>query len=371
MPTYQDQISLADLLAAGLRLRPSEAATIAREIALRVARGEFPGIPSQNVLRLAADGRINIEGPVGPDRAVERAARLLEALLPGFDAPAELRVPGALRLVLARALGTLDLPPYESLDDFAQALGRFAAGDSRACISDLYAAYSAARVVESDEPAEAPQLMASGGTLPTTELTISDVRRARRATRLTLNDISRRTRIPVTLLREFEWGYFANWPSGFYGRTQIVRYARAAGLDERVVVDTVLPMLEQQSVSAAAAAAMVPIEGELIDSTETPPAASTEAPVVSELQPARETPPLRVQPVNEPQPVGNAPSAPNRTFTPADVELVPVAAASLAITKPRGLSRGARWAAALAIPALVAIGVAPAIWNSSTPPAVP
>src|SRR5215211_5325628 len=112
MPTYQHQVSLADLSAAGVRLRPSEGATIAREIAMRVARGEFPGIPSLHVLRLTSDGVIHIEGPVGSDREVERAARLLEGLLPGFDAPAELRVPGALRLVLARALGTLDLPSY-------------------------------------------------------------------------------------------------------------------------------------------------------------------------------------------------------------------------------------------------------------------
>ncbi|MEO6239447.1 MAG: helix-turn-helix domain-containing protein, partial [Vicinamibacterales bacterium] len=336
MPTYQHQISLADLSAVGLRLRPSEAATIARDIAQRVARGEFPGIPSANVLRLAADGRIHIEGPVGSDREVERAARLLETLLPGFDAPPELRVPGALRLVLARALGTLDLPPYESLDDFASALSRFAASDARSCISDIYAGGAAAAVAATSERvAEAADVNVAETALQISELTISDVRRARRATRLTLTDISERTRIPVPLLREFEWGYFANWPSGFYGRTQIVRYARAAGLDEEVVVQTVLPMLEQQPVVTAVIPVAEPIDAEVLE-----PAA--------------------------------IPSAePSEPFE--ERHLVAVAATPMVSNRRRSLSGRAKWAAALAIPALVAIGVAPAVWNSrpaEQPPAV-
>jgi len=327
MPTYQHQISLADLSAVGLRLRPSEGATIARDIAQRVARGEFPGIPSANVLRLAVDGRIHIEGPVGSDREVERAARLLEVLLPGFDAPAELRVPGALRLVLARALGTLDLPSYESLDDFADALSRFAASDARSCISDIYAAWSAAAVAATSELIEE----AAGATvdqapLQISELTISDVRRARRATHLTLTDISERTRIPVTLLREFEWGYFANWPSGFYGRTQIVRYARAAGLDEHLVVETVLPLLEQQPGGTASLAATEPIDAEVLALPAAPAADGSE--VCDERR------------------------------------IIAVAALPMVSNRRRSLSRGAKWGAALAIPALVAIGVAPAVWNS-------
>lgn len=326
MPTYQHQISLADLSAVGLRLRPSEGATIARDIAQRVARGEFPGFPSANVLRLAADGRIHIEGPVGSDREVERAARLLETLLPGFDAPPELRVPGALRLVLARALGTLDLPSYESLDDFGNALSRFAALDARSCISDIHAAWSAAVVAVPELVEEAAAATVEPAPLQISELTISDVRRARRATRLTLTDISERTRIPVTLLREFEWGYFANWPSGFYGRTQIVRYARAAGLDEHVVVETVLPLLEHQPVGAAAFPATQLIAAEVVESAAAPDTDRSEA------------------------------------FD--ETHLVIVAAAPMASNRRRGLSRGAKWGAALAIPALVLIGVAPAVWNS-------
>jgi hypothetical protein len=323
MPTHRSQISLADLSAVGLRLRPSEGATIARDVALRIARGEFPGMPTANVLRLTADGRVQIEGPVGSGREIERAARLLEALLPGFDAPPEVRVPGALRLVLARALGTLELPAYESLEEFADALSRFAVTDVRACVLEIYGAWSAAASPASESEGDEHEATSDGSVSEVSALTISDLRRARRATRLTLADISDRTQIPVTLLREFEWGYFANWPSGFHGRSQIVRYARAAGLDEDVVVETVLPMLEQQPLTGVAAAP-----------APTGDAALVRALASHELEPFAET------------------------------DLVPIAAAPLISTRRRGLSRGGRWAAALAIPALLAIGVAPAVWSS-------
>ena len=48
------------------------------------------------------------------------------------------------------------------------------------------------------------------------------------------------------MLRQLEWGYFFNWPTGNYGRSQLVRYARAAGLDEQLVVATLLPLIEQR-----------------------------------------------------------------------------------------------------------------------------
>ena len=78
---------------------------------------------------------------------------------------------------------------------------------------------------------------------PSAPLTISDIRRARRATGLPLSEIAERSRIPVDLLRQLEWGYLRNWPEGLYGRTQLVRYSRASGLDEQLVIETVWPML--------------------------------------------------------------------------------------------------------------------------------
>ncbi|HVL68180.1 MAG TPA: helix-turn-helix domain-containing protein [Vicinamibacterales bacterium] len=310
MPTPASHVALADLAAAGVRLRPVEAVTIVRELAVRASRGELPGVPSAHVLRLDADGDILIEGPVAAGATVERAARLLEVMLPGFDAPPELRVPGALRLVLARALGTLDLPAYPTLAAFADALQRFAAPDPAAAVRDIVSAWSAA--VD-----EAPRAAASMSPPETDALTISDVRRARRATGLTLDDVAERSRIPVSLLRELEWGYFVNWPSGHYGRTQLVRYARAAGLDEQVIVSAILPEIEASP--RAKAAPIEAVDGEIVE-----PGGSTAL--------------VRID------------------------AAVPVPAHA-----PAGRRR---WAAALAIPALLVIGLLPALWNGVSPDVV-
>jgi len=333
MSRFDVPVSLADLAAAGVRLRPVEAVTIVRELALQVARDQVPGVPSAHVIRLSPSGSVFIEGPVAAGgRSVARAAQLLETLLPGFDASPEFRAPGALRLVVARALGTVDLPSYPSLDAFVEALARFAAVDSATVVRQLVSSW--AESVAAQQPG--PQREDEGSTsakadesrtervlesfapaVPaarTAELTISDVRRARRATGLTLAQISERSRIPVSLLRELEWGYLRHWPSGQYGRTQLVRYARAAGLDEQVVVTTVWPMLDEQPRADEVVAEP------LIQVVEAIPEQS-EYPNVTWLTTVRPASTAR-------------PSATRRT----------------------------RILAALAIPALLALAVAPAVW---------
>ena len=119
MLNHDSCVSFGDLAAAGVRVRPLEAVTIVQGLVLRVTRGELPGVPSAHVIRLFASGTVSVEGPIAAGSgAVARAAHLLDTLLPPFNAPADLHVPGALRLVIGRALGTLDLPRYESLDSF-------------------------------------------------------------------------------------------------------------------------------------------------------------------------------------------------------------------------------------------------------------
>ena len=279
MLTHDPHISLADLSAAGVRVRPAEAVTLVRELAVQVTRDDLPGVPSTQVVRLAREGRLFVEGPVAADgRAVLRAAHLLETMLPGFDVLSEFRVPGALRLVIARALGTLDLPPYPSLHEFVDALTCFSLPDTASVVGSLYAAWTTA-LAESDaevtatpgvarpDPAVVDTMFPNASPIapgpppaPPREsesqfgrhagigdITVSDIRRARRATGLTLGEIARRSRIPVWLLRELEWGCLRNWPAGHYGRTQLTRYARAAGLDDRLVVATLWPMLEDDA----------------------------------------------------------------------------------------------------------------------------
>jgi len=103
-------------IAADLRLRPAEVVTIAAEICRQYAQGEIRGIPSPGIIHITREGQVVAQGPMTRAEAVVASAgHLLEELLPGVDAPAEYRASGGLRLVIARALGTLDLPPYSGL----------------------------------------------------------------------------------------------------------------------------------------------------------------------------------------------------------------------------------------------------------------
>jgi cytoskeletal protein RodZ len=154
--------------------------------------------------------------------------------------------------VVARALGTLDLPPYATLDAFCEALVRFSVADLRTTVRGLFHAWEQA-------------VAARRAPVPPPALTISDIRRARRATGLSLDDLSAVADVPAARLRELEWGYLRNWRSDDEGRAQVLRYARAAGLDEAVVLSIAWPMIEEagalgqeQSEPAAALAPRAP-----------------------------------------------------------------------------------------------------------------
>lgn len=322
-----------------------------RALALEVEAGRLPGVPSAHVIRLSASGGIFVEGPVpAGGRSVARAAQLLESLLPPLDAPAELRAPGGLRIVVARALGILDLPPYPSLDSLVVALERFSAPDATAVVRELVESWAAAPANAAAPIADAPDgakpaVLESFATASPAagadDLTVSDIRRARRATGSPLAQVAERSRIPSDLLREMEWGYLRNWPAGHYGRTQLVRYARAAGLDEDLVVRTVWPLLEAAALSRGAVMPDIAV-----------PALESIGTVGRRLAP----------PATEPAP---------------DVDFdLPLDAAPIPAAVPAGRSRRTRVLAALAIPALLALAVVPAAWQSGilrqmTPPAAP
>jgi hypothetical protein len=226
------RVSLAELIDADVPLRPDEAVSIMREVCRQYAAGDLRGIPNATVIRLTPDGRILVEGPMNRDLApVPAAAALLTELLPGFDSPNGFRVPGGLRLVLARATRSIDLPPFAGVEEFCAALERFAAPDLGDTVRGLFNAW-AAREASHPRPAAAR------------ELTISDIRRARRATGLSLEDVAQAAGIPAAKLRELEWGYLVQWPADETGREDLRRYARAAGLDEDLVVSVAWPMIE-------------------------------------------------------------------------------------------------------------------------------
>lgn len=233
------RVSLAELAAADIQVRPAEAVGIVIEICRQYRAGQLAGFPSPGIIRLTRDGEVVAQGPIATEAAdVARAGHLLEDLLPDFESPADYRASGALRLVLARALGTLDLPPYPTLDDFCEALHRFTVPDLKTTARGLFRVWCRERALRQPS-ADA------------TALTISDIRRARRATGLSLDDIAVAADVPAARLRELEWGYLLNWSADEDGRARVVRYARAAGLDEQVVLSIAWPMIEEVSQGAA------------------------------------------------------------------------------------------------------------------------
>jgi len=345
MPRPNAPISLADLAAAGVKLRPYEAVTIVRELLQEVVRGEVAGVPSAHVIRLSSAGEVSVEGPVeAGGRPVIRAAQLLDSLLPAADAGHQFRVPGGLKLVVARALGTLDLPPFPSLEAFADALARFGATDRAAAVASLVESWSA--FVSAREPdaidavpvaAAQVQPFVSARTqdirahLSRDPLTVSDIRRARRATGLPLSAIAQRSHIPVGLLRQLEWGYFINWPAGQYGRSQLVLYARAAGLDEDLVVSTLVPLIDQLN-------RPVPVQrsGTAIAALTT-----------------------------------DEPAIPGEIIEPGTALVVPDRVLFHRMPSSKESRWGLRTAAALAIPALLAIALLPAWWARQSSAVVP
>ena len=214
------RVSLADLLASRVPIYPDQAAALVRELCRQQACGQVRGIPPLNVIKLTSRGEVVAAGPLSADRsAVQEAGSLLTTLLADAPRTDGHRMPGGLRLIAARACRTLDLPPFGSTAELAAALARFASPDVSEVARDLFRAWSVAR-------------RGDGQVVNGCALTISDVRRARRATGLSLGDVARTADVPAERLRELEWGYLRNWQADERGRAELRRYARATGLDE-------------------------------------------------------------------------------------------------------------------------------------------
>ncbi|MGH9374400.1 MAG: helix-turn-helix domain-containing protein, partial [Vicinamibacterales bacterium] len=344
------------------------AGTLVRELVLQVIRGEVAGVPSSQVIRLSASGTVSVEGPVeAGGRPIVRAAQLLDCLLPASSDNDQFRVPGGLKLVVARALGAIDLPPFPSLGAFADALARFSATDPAQVVTDLTVRWSesvaprTSPATASDwpgalpaahvEPFGAPRPIELRSPLGSTPLTVSDIRRARRATGMPLAQVADRSRIPLKLLRQLEWGYLLNWPTGHYGRTQLVRYARATGLDEQLVIATIEPLLDQAD-SRRALLRHRP-DASVFASGPLPPGDTLAAPSLPTAIARQE---VRAEPI-------------------VVIEEIPLARARPALPWPESVEPAAGEArtlskvlAALAIPALLAIGLLPAWWAYSVVP---
>jgi len=133
-------VSLADLRDLGISIQPHEAIAIAQLLINEppgTVTGEVehasPGPLSIHRVHLARDGSV-VCGGWDATPAVSEMAILLQTVLP-LGGPG---MPGGLRYAIARALLDVEAPPFDSLEEFSQALARFERGDRREAIRQLF-----------------------------------------------------------------------------------------------------------------------------------------------------------------------------------------------------------------------------------------
>jgi Helix-turn-helix domain len=201
----------------------------------RDARGRTPiQVPSIGDVRLEASGHVSWSN--GREMPALRAGRGLARVLAALVSEAERcgdRAPAALAFALARATDDQALVPLESLHDLNVIVDRLAPADPLP-ITAAFAERVGSRAI---------------AVRPETIRTVSDLRRARRERGVSLATIASETGIPLTLLRELEWGLFDGWPSGHQTEASLRAYARAAGLPPAAVLAVVMgPQVPQPSV---------------------------------------------------------------------------------------------------------------------------
>jgi hypothetical protein len=201
----------------------------------RDARGSLAiEVPTIGDIRLEASGHVSWSH--GREVQAHRAGRGLAKILAALVSEAERcgdRAPPALAFALARATDDLALVPLESLHDLNVIVDRIAPADPLP-VTAAFAERVGSR---------------TAGVRPETIRTVSDLRRARRDRGVSLATIGSETGIPLTLLRELEWGVFDGWPAGHQTEASLRAYARAAGLPAAAVLAIVMgPRVPEPSV---------------------------------------------------------------------------------------------------------------------------
>jgi len=127
-----DAISLQQLLDSGVVITPHEAIAVVQQLLRTPWDASATRSLRLDDLMLFADGRV--EHPACEEPEESEIGRLLDALLPAGTGQ---RVPGALRLTVARACRAVDAPPFGSIAALSAALERFERGERHAVVCGL------------------------------------------------------------------------------------------------------------------------------------------------------------------------------------------------------------------------------------------
>jgi len=127
--------TLAELVDRGVRFEVDEAVAVTQRIATSNHGADAAHrVRSLDTVWLDSDGSVTCTAGASEPAVVEMG-QLLHSMLP-YDGT---RMPAALRYVIARALMRVEAPPFDSLEDFASALQRFAPPDPSAVLRQLFA----------------------------------------------------------------------------------------------------------------------------------------------------------------------------------------------------------------------------------------
>lgn len=223
-----------DAIATAIPISAVQSATIVTEISGKLDRWVTTKQPSSVIVPGMRDVSILQGGSVWwsrghavpPSRVVAALGALLASLL---DHTAAHRAPAGLLYVVARATDPRHLAPLTDLSEFYKTLARYAAVRRSIAMDALVARYAVA---------------CSGLPALSEESTISDVRRLRRAGGVPLAQIASDTGLPISLLRELEWGVLTHWNLD-HARGALDLYAERAGLD----ADAVARVIEHEQVT--------------------------------------------------------------------------------------------------------------------------
>jgi hypothetical protein len=138
--------SIAELQSAGVRLEADDAVAIAQQLIRSFRHDEGRSVEPPFGPPTAANVFLNEDGSVtcrGCDTApaVFDVAIFLDALL-----PASPRVPGGLRYAIARAMLAVDVAPFDSLEEFSEALAKYETGSREDVVRQLLERSSSPRI---------------------------------------------------------------------------------------------------------------------------------------------------------------------------------------------------------------------------------
>ncbi len=140
MPSSRSRLPVSQLISSEKRPGWQESVALAQSLAAICASSADGNDGARGIEQFAIDrhGDVFPTDDACPRLTVSEIALFLGQLLPPPHADRDNRAPAGLQFAIGRALGLVEAPPFESLEDFSAALARFERGDRRELLVRLF-----------------------------------------------------------------------------------------------------------------------------------------------------------------------------------------------------------------------------------------